>query len=282
MKKCVISYIILSYKNLNITLQCIKHLINISKNYVYSIVVVDNNSLLESEINVIKEYTKDVIQLDSNLGYAKANNIGVKYAIKKYNPDFISVLNNDVYISDPFFIKLIENDYKKYNFDILGPQITSPTRESINPFPVITGKNRIHKEIRKGKLMCFIYSSIFLYFLLNIYISFKRLIFPQKAKCNGEKILQKVPLHGCALIFSKNYFRHYIDAFDDSTFLFHEEEFLYARIIESDLISLYDPNLIIYHNEGSSIKLNSKTERMSKKFKEKERIKSLKILERRI
>ncbi len=279
MKKVIISYVVLSYKNFPITLQCINHLQKITKNYQYSIIVVDNNSLNKKEIVKLEKLSIDLIILDENKGYAKANNIGVDYAREKYNPDFICVLNNDVYILDPFFVKQIIESYDKYNFDVMGPQITSPTGESINPFPVISGNSQIKKEIRKSKELVLIYSSSVLTLGLKLYTLIKSLLFPSISRENGSKIELNVPLHGCLLVFSKKYFLSYDEAFDPRTFLFHEEELLYDRITKKNLTSLYNPEIIIYHNEGASMHLLSKNYRKSKKFKEKERIRSLKILQ---
>ena len=66
--------------------------------------------------------------------------------------------------------------------------------------------------------------------------------------------------------------------FYNETFLFHEEEFLYQRVIKDNLISLYDPSLTVFHKEGSSIKKSNKKERLSKLFREKTRLKSLNLL----
>ena len=90
--------------------------------------------------------------------------------------------------------------------------------------------------------------------------------------------MTNVALHGCALIFSKKYVDKYKYPFYNETFLYHEEEFLYDRIVNDKLISVYNPNIKVYHEEGSSLKNNLKNERKSKLFREKERIKSLKLL----
>ena len=95
---------------------------------------------------------------------------------------------------------------------------------------------------------------------------------------NGDDILQNVPIHGCAIIFSKKYVEKYDYPFYNETFLFHEEEFLYQRVQKDHLISIYNPELEVYHKEGSSVKKSMKSERKSKLFKERERKKSLELL----
>ena len=95
MKKFV--YIILHYKNLKDTIECIESIRKFSDN---PIVIVDNHTLSKTDKKALDKYTKDIIMLSENMGFAKANNIGVQYAKEKYNPNFYIVLNNDIVIND--------------------------------------------------------------------------------------------------------------------------------------------------------------------------------------
>lgn len=277
----MISFIVLHYKNIEETIECLKQLKKLNKNNNISIIVVDNNTLTASEEKEVLIYTKDILKLDKNYGFAKANNKGIKYAETKYKPDFVCVINNDVFIYDNNFIDIILKDYKKYKFDILGPFIDSPTGESINPFPVLR-KEEITKEINKCEKLIKIYSSKTLTFLLNIYLKTKSKLFKRTLRTNGDTLIQNVPLHGCAIIFSKQYIKKYEYPFINDTFLFHEEEFLYYRVQRDNLISVYDPNLKVFHKEGSSVNKTNKNIRTSKLFREKERLKSLILLKKEV
>lgn len=273
----MVSFVILHYKSIEETLKCLECLnTNFKKNDI-SLIVVDNNSLLESEEKKIQDYTQDIIILDENLGFAKANNIGCKYAIEKYKPDFLAVINNDVFIEQKEFIKIIEEDYQKYKFDLLGPWIDSTTGESCNPFPVLENEVQIKKALGKNKKLVSIYSNPFSFILLNMYLKVKHLIKKPIVPTNAKKLKRNVALHGCAIIFSKKYYQKYANVFYDETFLFHEDEFLYNRIIKDNLTSIYDPTLKVFHKEGSSLKKKGNI-RKSKLFKTKEKIKSLELL----
>lgn len=275
----MIGFVVLHYKSIEETIICLKKIKNNFEKNKYEIIVVDNNSLKENEIELIKKYTKDIILLDKNYGFAHANNIGCKYAKEKYKLDFIALINNDLFIDDKMFISKIQNSYNKYNFDVLGPYIDSPTKESFNPFPVYDTKEKVIHEIKKCQKLIKIYNSKFLYLLLKIYLKIKHLTFRNNLKdYNGKKIQKNVAVHGCCMIFSKKYFEKYEDVLFDGTFLYHEEEFLYKRIINDDLISIYDPNIKVFHKEGSATKINTKNERLKKLFREKERLKSLNLL----
>src|SRR5574344_385128 len=180
----MVSFVILHYKNINDTIECLEKIISLNFK-TYSMVVVDNNSLLVDEETLIKNYTNDVVKLDKNYGFAKANNQGVLYAINKYNPDFICVINNDILITQSDFINIIKEDFTKYNFDMIGPKIFSPSGESINPFPALISEEQVQFEISKCNKLIKIYSSIFLTNLLNIYLKIKHLIIKPIEHGNG-------------------------------------------------------------------------------------------------
>lgn len=274
----MISFIVLHYKNIEETLHCLYCLEKFLKNYKCSIIVVDNNTLNNDDKKKIEKVTSDILLLDKNYGFAKANNKGIEYARKKYNSNFFCVINNDVFIEQSDFIDRLKEDYKKYKFDMLGPSINSPTGESVNPFPVFKDRETVELEIKKCKKLIKIYNSTLLTSILNIYLKIKKVFKKYNKPHNGEQILLGTALHGCAIIFSKKYIEKYNSGFYNETFLFHEEEFLYQRILKDNLISLYDPNLCVYHKEGSSIKYNMQKDRINKLFKEQERLKSLQLL----
>lgn len=272
------SFVILHYKNTKDTIECLQSIKDTFNKKDYNIVVVDNHTLQTEEIAPIKEFTKHIILLEENVGFAKANNIGCTYAIEHFKSDFLVVINNDVLITQPDFFDIIQDTYNKYQFDLLGPWIDSPTNESCNPFPVIYGKQKVQKRIAYYKNLIHIYKSPLRYILLEGYIFVKRLFKKTKRIENGTTLQQHIALHGCAIIFSKKYYTKYDTVFYDETFLFHEEEFLYNRICKDDLVSVYNPNLKVFHKEGSSLKGSIKKERSRKLFKTEEKLKSMELL----
>ena len=277
----MISFIILHYKNINDTIDCIKSINNIKSSKKKSIVIVDNNTLCEKEIDYLKQYTKDIIINDKNLGFAKGNNIGCKYAIKKYKPDFLCVINNDTLITQKNFIDEIYSCYEKTNFDMMGPEIITDNGDSVNPFYAYENIDEINSKIKYHKKLIMIYKSKILRNLLNSYIKIKRIFIKPKKLENGNVSLYNVALHGCAIIFSKKYYEKYNDIFYNGTFLYHEEEFLNYRKNRDKLITFYDKNLKIYHKEGSSLNESFKGNNYEKLiFRNSEIVKSLEELKR--
>lgn len=277
----MISFIILHYKNINDTIECIKSIKKLKTNKDISIIVVDNNTLSETEKKELKRYTEDIVFNTENLGFAKGNNAGCKYAIKKYNPDFLCVINNDTVIEQKNFIDEIYNVYKETNFDILGPKILTNDGDSVNPFYAYETLDEINNKIKYHKKLIRIYKSKILTKLLNIYIKTKRIFIKPKKRENGKESKLNVALHGCSLIFSKKYYKKYKDVFYKETFLYHEEEFLNYRKNKDKLITYYDSSLEIFHKEGSSLNEMFKNSNRNKLiFRNKEIVKSLELLKK--
>jgi len=98
-----LSVIIVSYNTSELTFKCVKSLVSSlekEKNISFEVIVVDNGSE-DGTVDRLKKIAieKDrflIIENKKNLGYAKANNLGIKKASGK----FILFLNSDVLISD--------------------------------------------------------------------------------------------------------------------------------------------------------------------------------------
>lgn len=277
----MISFVILHYKNIDDTCECIESIKKINSEKNISIIVVDNNSLTKEHEKQIKKYTNDIIILDENKGFAKANNIGCKYAIKKYNPDFLCVINNDTIIMQNNFIDEIYSCYKKTKFDFMGPKIITDGGESVNPFPAYKNLHEINSAISKTKKLIRIYNNIVLRNLLVIYMHIKSIFVKPIHLVNGDQSCYDIALHGCALIFSKKYYNKYQDVFFNGTFLYHEEEFLEYRRSHDKLISFYDSNLEIFHKEGASLNSSFMNNNYKKLiFRNTEILKSLQLLKK--
>lgn len=88
----------------------------------YKTVVVDNAST-DGTIEFIKKHFPDVIILpqESNLGFGRANNIGLKYAIEK-NAKYVFLLNQDAKLNGASVVeKLVELHNQHPNYGILSP-----------------------------------------------------------------------------------------------------------------------------------------------------------------
>lgn len=274
MKFC---FIILHYKNLKDTLECINSIKEKLSSKDYKIIVVDNGSLDETTEGLKKlegiDKNTDIIFSNENLGFAKGNNLGCEYAIKKYIPEFLVIINNDTLIIENKFLEKIENKYLETEFDILGPYIEGKDGNPQNPYlNVIYGKKQIVKSLIKTKIYLYLE-----YFNLNIIRKFLRKTIKKKEEYNYLKEKRNIALMGAALIFSKKYYEKYKDIFYNKTFMYCEEDILFYRIKKDNLISIYDPTIKIFHKEESTTNKLNTSSKQQKIFKLKNQYNSLKV-----
>lgn len=60
---------------------------------------------------------------DKNYGFAEGNNIGIRYALKALNPDYILLLNNDTVVDPNFLTELVRVAESDEKIGIVGPKI---------------------------------------------------------------------------------------------------------------------------------------------------------------
>lgn len=94
-----IAIIIVTWNNQQDIAGCLKSLSHQSyKNF--KTVIVDNNST-DNTVEIVKSFNGvDLLIQQENQYFTGGNNIGIKYALEKYNPEFILILNPDTE-SDP-------------------------------------------------------------------------------------------------------------------------------------------------------------------------------------
>lgn len=64
-----------------------------------------------------------LIKNDENYGFPGGNNVGMRFALKNINPDYILLLNNDTVVDNHFLSELVESGEVHDNIGILGPKI---------------------------------------------------------------------------------------------------------------------------------------------------------------
>jgi len=66
-----------------------------------------------------------IIKNEKNYGFAEGNNIGIRYALKALNPDYILLLNNDTIVDKEFLWELVKVAESDEEIGILSPVIFS-------------------------------------------------------------------------------------------------------------------------------------------------------------
>ena len=266
-----IYFVILHYNEIVDTQNCIE---SIQKNLIIdkqdniNIIVIDNCSpnktgeqLFEMYSNVDDNNIK-VILNKKNMGFSAGNNVGYRYA-KENGADFIVMINNDTLIMQPDFIKNFKDEYEKHKYAVLGPKIVD---KSGNVFVV----RNVEPTIKYIKKRIFGYKREKILVALGLDYLFNKVRNIIKYSINKTEKDNNIAynynfnilLSGCCWIFSKEYINRF-DGLDEKTFMYCEEEFLYYKLKNNNLLSIYSPKIEIIHLECGATNKIEKTKRKS-------------------
>ncbi|OPX60226.1 MAG: N-glycosyltransferase [Methanobacterium sp. PtaB.Bin024] len=173
-----------------------------------------------------KNTNKSIILKNSkNYGYAKGNNIGMKFALKFFNPDYILLLNNDTIVDKDFLKELIKAVEKHEMVGIFAPKILNANDPDIIDSAghifswgriVDRGSEKVDK---------------------NQYDAKTEVIGAKGAAC----------LYKCEMLES-------IGLFKEDLVTLYEDAELSWRANKNSWKAIYVPKSIIYHKIGRSIK----------------------------
>ena len=122
-----VSIIIVNYKVKEFIIPCIESIYeNQPKNYLFEIIIVDNNSR-DGSIEIINKKFPYVITIENkkNVGFSPAVNQGAKKAKGK----FLFLLNPDTLLIEDSLSKLISFAKKQNNLGVIGPCLVNKSGE---------------------------------------------------------------------------------------------------------------------------------------------------------
>ncbi|MFD1294191.1 glycosyltransferase [Lutibacter holmesii] len=239
-----IGIVILNYNNYSDTINCIKSVYKFCSSEELTLVIVDNgsnnNSIVEissflkqcgrsyeiTESNIIiKKTTSEIILIKSNenLGYARGNNLGIRFLIQQ-KVEHILVLNNDILLTNNLIKPLINS----LNLN--------PTVGLISPILMKDDTNIDYNCCRNNPTDNILISESIKFLkipMLNEIIAKKYFL-----KSNPELILQemiKCDIISGACILAKTSTWEQLNGFDENTFLYYEENILYEKLKKLNL-----------------------------------------------
>lgn len=221
------AYVVLHYMSEEMTVDCVNHILRLSDDS--RVVIVDNfspNGSGEKLSTYFQENPRVYVIINTkNEGFAKGNNLGYKFAIENFDPDYIVVSNNDVLISQHNFEAKMTSFMKKKRIDVAGPDILTPDDYHQNPLAYNTLSTKVlEKTIFFNKLKLALFS-IPIFF--DLYAKFRR---KHKVIVGSESISGDVfdcILHGSFVVFGRKYFKNETFAFLPITNMYGEEYILY-------------------------------------------------------
>jgi len=221
-----VSIIMLNWNGLEDTIECLESLKEITYPN-YEVVIVDNGSK-GNDADVLEKKYKDYIRLirnERNFGFCKGNNVGIKYALKTLNPDFILLLNNDTIVDKNFLDKLIEGAKNgPKSVGIVGPTIYhyyEPERIWFN----FGSTNWLRMNTRQ--------------------------IGPLK-KTSSEKNKEFHLISGCCMLIKSKLFQE-VGYFNEKLFAHYEDFDLCFRARKQGYSLLYIPESKIWHKISAAI-----------------------------
>lgn len=240
-----VGLIVVAYKNPSMTIRFVKEEVpKIKLNFFLVIINVaateQESRELAEKCNLFYEEKKSLLQCShqgvvisspSNLGYAKGNNLAVKYLKEKnIRCDYYLFSNDDVEFLSPNLIPvLIEKAKVDKNIAGIGPRVKcidgmegSPVRMYYSPMAIIL--NTIRCKIRK-----------------------KDRNFDPIDIREG-----RVYWVSGAFMLVKAFWFDLVGGFDNRTFLYYEEPILAEKFKKHGAYFYYTPNVSILHYEGGS------------------------------
>jgi len=283
-----IAFVILHYKTLEETRACLDSILRLPQPdpIRMQIIVVDNasnNGSLES-LQQIHRATPDIhfIALPENLGFARGNNAGYAFAKHSLQADFIILLNNDTEIRQTDFMSKLLQIHENTSFDVLGPDILALDQQHQNP-KAKRGYTQaeVAAKIRQTRRNLWL-NQTGLYEWLIAWDQWKKKRHSARRgrKSQSEATLGPqldVVLHGSCLIFSPAYIQRFNGLYP-GTFLYCEEEILWAFAQQESLRLVFDPSLQILHKEDRATGTLHQTTRQKRIFKLKHELDSLRKL----
>lgn len=284
-----IGFVVLHYNSYETTINCIESILNLEAQERVKIMVVDNHSENNSGYELCNKYMSnsqvEVIILNKNYGFSKANNIGYAKLIKNGSYKYIVITNNDIIFKQQNFIYLLDQAYRKRGFYVGGPDIyaiykgehQSPlalcprTEEQIRSW-ILENEKRL-RYVRVESILRKIWLKVNKTRLYYGYCKFKKKPIVEKTNWNKEQ--DDIVLSGACLFFSEKFVDLQVKPFEPETDFYHEEDILTARCLKKKWKISYIPELKVHHLEG--VATNEKDYYNKMKFRYANFIKSGKV-----
>ena len=231
-----LSIVIVSYnapKHLEICLDSCQEAL---KNFEGEIIVVDNNSSEIDFLSLKKNYPNvNYLLQTENLGFAKANNIGVENALG----DYLLILNPDTIIPEDIFPKLIDFHQSKEKIGLVGVRLID-TNGNFHPESkrnIPTAKNSFSKLFKR-----FNSSIVNNYYKLEV----------------GEFETAPCEILVGAFIFTTKQIYKEIGGFDARYFMYGEDIDISYSAELAGYTNYYVGDITVLHYKGESTKRDKK------------------------
>ena len=229
-----VSIIVLNYNGLTalgsrLLSICLKSVLE--TNYEDLVVLFVDNASNDSTVEFVKKefrkYIKKgllyILQLNRNYGWSGGNNRGAIYALKRFNPDYIIFLNNDIYVASRYWLKALVRIMEKYNVHVASPLVYEIKRQKYSIGNIVLNDGRsIPIEFTEADL--------------------------QRMSLKNIQVLRVPAVHGAAMIVRSKIFRA-LRGFDEGFKAYYDETdcCFRARSKGYQVAATIDPDTKILH-----------------------------------
>lgn len=196
----------------------------------FCVVIIDNNSN-DKTLEYLKNYINDrrihFYQNSKNLGFAKANNIGIQHALEKFKTDYCLLLNQDTVVQSNLLEQLI------YWHKTVGPAALSPKIliKKNNHIWWIGTKIYSFKELLKAKRLAVSYH-----------------VNKEEADTfSFQEPLELQVISGCSLFLPCEIIRK-VGFLDERFFMYMEDLDYSLRMREMGYYLFLIPNTVVFHD----------------------------------
>ena len=244
----MVSMVILNYNDWELTE---KYSMSISSMEVVDHVIIVDNCSPDGSYEKLKRLSSekiDVIKTESNEGYARGNNFGVRYVTERYGSDGIAIISNpDIEVEEQAIVDIAEIIKSDSELFAATGLVYNAKDELI---PIFTWR-------LPTVPMLFLNSCTV---LRNI--MFK--VFGYGTKIRKESVDFNQPLIPCEALpgcfFAADIKKwNALGGFCDKTFLFYEEDIIFSKAKENGFKAALVPSARIKHMEGVSVKKSLKS-----------------------
>lgn len=233
-----VSVIIVNYNTKDLTLNCMESIIQHTHGVNYEVIVVDNASW-DGSVESIRDFGRThrkvtLCENAENVGFGRANNIGIARAEGKY----VFLLNSDTILQNDavsLFYTKAESGYQDY---ILGSYLLDRDGGRVNSYSDI--------------------EDIFHILIRNLYLCFpflykcRKILFPAKFEMDELEEKDVGFITGADMFLKKEVFER-VGGFDEHIFMYGEDEDFALRALKTGIKSRIIPGPQIIHLEGGSM-----------------------------
>ena len=245
-----VSIIIVNYKTPDLVIDCVNSIEKLTQGISYEIIVVDNASG-DNSTEILKQkfnHRIKLIESDTNLGFGKANNLGVGFAQGEY----VFLLNSDTVLVNNAIKILYDYISQNKEIGVVGGNLYSVDMKENSSFSLVFDDIETLKH--KSRWVNIIKEIAFRVYRQKFYNEEQKRNFAYKNTFNHtDSPLEVAYIFGTDMMLSKALYNE-MHGFDPDFFMYAEEEELSWRIHKAGYKSVNVPQAKIIHLDGGTFK----------------------------